>query len=116
MFQLHAVVFSEYNLTVLMKKIICGQNIRNWWFIKQIWFGSEQTSYNHEQQPIEINASRGVQINCKLALQLVRGIEQDNNVAHKSICAKVMQAYLESRVLLRLIVLEDAKLGATLYY
>ena len=48
-------------------------------------------------------------INCKVALQLVRAIEQDNNVAHKSICAKLMQAYLESRVLLHLIVLEDAK-------
>lgn len=50
-------------------------------------------------------------INCKVALQLVRAIEQDNNVAHKSICAKLMLAYLESRVLLRLIVLEDAKWG-----
>ena len=50
-------------------------------------------------------------INCKFTLQLVRGIEQDNNVKRKSICAKVMQAYLESQVLLRLIGLEDTTRG-----
>ena len=46
---------------------------------------------------------------CKATLQLVRGIEQDNSVKHKHVCAKVMQAYLESRVQLHLIVLEDVE-------
>ena len=58
------------------------------------------------------NASRKVHINCKAALQLVRGIAQDTvytSIKYKSVCAKLMQAYLESRVQLHLLVLEDVE-------